>query len=201
MIAFGLKQPLGEKVVSISGPEFCLAMCNSAAFLGPTQARTHRFGHRCSSDGIFQALLGPLIQQLFFLLWFLAQCEWWHLPQLCNGCEPRGSTKLLFTVFPMESCEVSDRGWGPVLIIASQDIIKGPCHNDSPHPSNFPVGFRGRRFPPEEPGNVAGGGWGLTLSQDQVSTACCVQQEELKQRCWCPVPGGRCYSATPINDF
>ena len=96
-----------------------------------------RFGPRCSSNGIFQALLGPFIQQLFFLLWFLALCQRWHLPQLYNGCEPRGSTKLLLTVFPMDSCMVSDRGWGPVLITTSQAFVEGPHHNNSSRLSNI----------------------------------------------------------------
>lgn len=123
-----------------------------------------RFGPRCSSDGIFQALLCPFIQQLFLFLWFLALCQQRHLPQLYNGCEPHRSPKVLLTVFPTDSCEVSDQGWGPA-------IIKGPHCNNPLRFSNIPVDFKGPRFAPGEPSNVAVVIWGLTLSSDQVPTA------------------------------
>lgn len=80
-----------------------------------TGLHTLRFGPCCSSSGIFQAFLGPFIQQLFFLLWFLALGQRWCLPQLYNRCEPHRSTELLLTVFLVDGCKVSDWRWGPVL--------------------------------------------------------------------------------------
>lgn len=130
-----------------------------------------RFGPRCSSDGIFQALLVPFIQQLFFLLWFLALHQRRHLPQLYNGHEPHRSTKVRLTVFPMDSCEVSDQGWGPVLISTYQAAIKGQRHTNSSRLSNIAVDAKGPGFPPGQPSNVAAGVWGLTLSSEQVPTA------------------------------
>lgn len=80
-----------------------------------------------------------------------------------NGCEACGSAELLF---PTDSCEVSDQGWGPAGIAASQAIIEAPHHS-----SSFPVRFRGPGFPPGESKEAAAGGWELTLSWDQVSAA------------------------------
>lgn len=74
-MAFGLTQLLGEVE---EHPQARLSLGDVQLCCHP-QTSMLRYGSCCSSNGLFQVLLGLFIQQLFFLLWFPALCQWWHL--------------------------------------------------------------------------------------------------------------------------